>query len=99
MAEQQTEGQFEPRDRVQLQAQLRENLESLGGARIGDLTDDEVKKLQIRMDVLERWALLNDAATGDMYHDDDTKRCRAIPAPSSRTRWRARYRSVTRFTF
>ena len=43
-----------------------------GGARIGDLTDDEVKKLQIRMDVLERWALLNDAATGDMYHDDDT---------------------------
>lgn len=70
----QTEGSHKPHGtgRDQLQAQLKDHLDSLASARTGDLTDDDVEKLQIRLDVLERWARLNDSATGDMYHDDDT---------------------------
>jgi hypothetical protein len=68
------EGFRKPRGtgRGALQSQMKDHLDSLAGSRIGDLSDDDVSKMQIRLDVLERWARLNDSATGDMYHDDDT---------------------------
>ncbi|MGW4092342.1 hypothetical protein [Nocardia sp. NPDC004750] len=62
----------ESRARDALRARLKDNLDSLAVSRIGDLSDDDVRKLQIRLDVLEKWASLNDSAIRELMHDDDT---------------------------
>lgn len=60
------------KSRDELQAQMKEHLDSLEVSKIGDLDDQAVEKLQLRLDVLERWARLNDSVMAGMYDDDDT---------------------------
>ncbi|MGO9602252.1 MAG: hypothetical protein ACLQAT_02405 [Candidatus Binataceae bacterium] len=59
-------------DRTQLQKHMKQQLDSLSSSALGDLSDAQVGSLQLRLEVLEQWAKLQDSATGDMYHDHDT---------------------------
>lgn len=59
-------------DRSEVQRGLKAQLDSLNRKPIGDLSDAEVGSLQLRLEVLDLWARLQDSATGDMYHDHDT---------------------------
>ncbi len=49
---------------------LEEQLGSLA-VQLGDLSDEEVQSLQLKLEVLDQWARLRDSAD-DMLHDHDT---------------------------
>jgi hypothetical protein len=49
---------------------LQEQLGSLT-VQLGDLSDEEVQSLQLKLEVLDQWARLRDSAD-DMLHDHDT---------------------------
>ncbi|CQD22320.1 hypothetical protein BN000_05568 [Mycobacterium europaeum] len=63
--------QWEQEVRAQ-QDRLRTQLDSLGLTAIGDLSDEDVRKMQLRLDVLDKWAQLNQAAIkGSMAHEHE----------------------------
>ena len=49
---------------------LEQQLGSLA-IQLGDLSDEEVQSLQLKLEVLDQWARLRDSAD-DMLHDHDT---------------------------
>ena len=50
---------------------LKGQLGSLADVELGDLSDEEVQRLQLKLEVLDQWARLQDSAD-DMLHDHDT---------------------------
>jgi hypothetical protein len=61
---------------AQLQDRSRIHQDALNGSSIGDLTDDDIDKIQLRKDALETWAAVHESATlqtrTDHEHQDST---------------------------